>query len=178
MDHFGPTLKLSDSSNCTTAVVISEVTPITIAEPEEDSRSTVGHSEADPLTPPLSNKATPNVEKMLQITDRHASDDESELHKKSCLSLPLETLNSASLPIQQDRRKLSVQGLIGLTERRRSSGGAFLTELTRKLSITNSEGFGSRTPGIGKPCDNIFYLYYNNDYLFTSISSNPWRGSI
>lgn len=105
------------------------------------------------LTPPLSDKTTPTednkMEHTLQINGctGAASDEEgAERSKKSSLSLPVEPLNGCALPQHHDRRKLSVQGLMGFADRRRSSG-AFLSELTRKMSITNSDGFGSRSPG-------------------------------
>lgn len=131
-------------------MIISEVT---INEPEKDSPSQNDQVEmehlmadTDPLTLSVSSKTTPSEEHVLEITEKQCSDNESERNKKSCLSLPMESLNGPTPSGNQDRRKLSVQGLMGFAERRRSSG-AFLAELTRKMSITNSEGYGSRSPG-------------------------------
>lgn len=155
-----PKLTLSESFKRTP--VIPEVAPISITEtePDNDPDTSTEQAEIEPLrpasealTPPHSDKTTPTDEKTdtLQVNDKPGatSDDEGERNKKSCLSLPVEPLNGM-LPVHQDRRKLSVQGLMGFADRRRSSG-AFLSELTRKMSITNSDGFGSRSPGgVGK----------------------------
>lgn len=125
------------------------------SEPDTSEIEPLRQVESGILTPPHSDITTPSEEKVdtLPVADKQGaiSDDESgDKNKKSCLSLPVEPLNGCMLPIHQDRRKLSVQGLMGFADRRRSSG-AFLSDLTRKLSITNSEGLGHRSPGgVGK----------------------------
>lgn len=164
LDFESTTTRLTLSESFKKTPVIPEVAPISITETEPDSEPDT--SEVEPLrqvetvllTPPLSDKTTPSEEKVDSlpvngVVEKQAaiSDDEGgERNKKSCLSLPVEPLNGCTLPIHQDRRKLSVQGLMGFADRRRSSG-AFLSELTRKMSITNSDGFGTRSPGgVGK----------------------------
>lgn len=136
-------------------------------------------SPVEPLSPPHSDKTTPTDDKCdtLQVGGDKicaTSDDEGERSKKSCLSLPVEPLNGM-LPVHQDKRKLSVQGLMGFADRRRSSG-AFLSELTRKMSITNSDGFGSRSPGgVGNNAIvlRLFYYYY---CWCCWPRTNGWRG--
>ena len=81
-----------------------------------------------------------------RVNGKGNSDDEkADKSKKSNLSLPVETINETPLP-NPDRFKLSVQGLMGFADRRRSSG-AFLSEITRKMSINTVDGFGTRSSG-------------------------------
>lgn len=163
-------LALSESFKRTP--IIPEVAPISITEPDSESDDPEP-TETDPVKPPeqpaevltplsdATNSPTddrmdspamnavgngkPPTATLLTVGD----EDEVARNKKSCLSLPVEPLSGQTLPVHHDRRKLSVQGLmVGLADRRRSSG-AFLSELTRKMSITHSDGFSSRSPGAG-----------------------------
>lgn len=163
--------------------------PISITETEPDTEpeknldlaeiEPLRPSPVEPLSPPHSDKTTPTDDKCdtLQVgggggdkAGGATSDDEGERSKKSCLSLPVEPLNGM-LPVHQDKRKLSVQGLMGFADRRRSSG-AFLSELTRKMSITNSDGFGSRSPGgVGNNAIVLRLLYYY--YIIVVVVVSP-----
>lgn len=108
------------------------------------------------ITEPIDSPKTPSDEilktpddskKNLQtptITEENEIDDNST---KSCLSLPVEP-PPCGLPIEKDRRKLSVQGLMAFAERRRSS--STFSDM-RKMSVSNGDGVHIRSPGgIGK----------------------------
>lgn len=78
------------------------------------------------------------------ITEENEVDDNSH---KSCLSLPVEPPPSG-MPIEKDRRKLSVQGLMAFAERRRSS--STFADM-RKMSFSNGDMISIRSPGgVGK----------------------------
>ncbi|XP_059607594.1 adenylate cyclase type 2 [Phlebotomus argentipes] len=121
------------------------ISKVSIMEPEEESSDTKTPSTTDCDSrdelkiAPVTLQITPTITE----EDDSVADDK-DMNKKSCLSLPVEPMNGITPPAVHDRRKLSVQGLMGFGERRRSSG-AFLTDLTRKMSISNGDGFA--TPG-------------------------------
>lgn len=74
------------------------------------------------------------------ITEEN-EDDQSASHKSS-LSLPVEPPIVG--PVEKDRRKLSVQGLMAFAERRRSS--STFSDM-RKMSISNGDSIHIRSPG-------------------------------
>ncbi|XP_055383731.1 adenylate cyclase type 2 isoform X2 [Condylostylus longicornis] len=94
---------------------------------------------------------------VIHSSNKTASNDEKlpTPNSKSSLTLPQETGSSGSFKgmtggdvPEKGRRKLSVQGLIGFGERRRSSTGAFAD--FRKQSLSNSDSFrmsGTAIPG-------------------------------
>ncbi|GAB0089440.1 Adenylate cyclase [Sergentomyia squamirostris] len=127
------------------------ITKVSILEPEADSTEAKTPSTVDcDIVRDEHKLATVTLQITPTITEEDGVDDDKDMNKKSCLSLPVEPMNGITPPPVHDRRKLSVQGLMGFGERRRSSG-AFLTDLTRKMSISNGDGFA--TPG-GPPLRN------------------------
>lgn len=80
------------------------------------------------------------------ITEENELDEPINNNSKSSLSLPVEAPPSG--PVERDRRKLSVQGLMAFAERRRSS--STFSDM-RKMSVSNGDGIHVRSPGgIGK----------------------------
>lgn len=98
-----------------------------------------------PLTPETIDR-TPIDEKINRnqltptITEETEQDDQS-VSCKSSLSLPVEPLSIG--PIERDRRKLSVQGLMAFAERRRSS--STFADI-RKMSVSNGDSIHIRSP--------------------------------
>lgn len=87
---------------------------------------------------------------------------------KSCLSLPVEPPPSG-LPVEQFRRKLSVQGLMAFAERRRSS--STFSDM-RKMSVSNGDGVHIRSPGgVGKYEIDISS---HKTYILRSFNSYTW----
>lgn len=74
------------------------------------------------------------------ITEETEQDDQS-VSCKSSLSLPVEPPVG---PVERDRRKLSVQGLMAFAERRRSS--STFADM-RKMSVSNGDSIHIRSPG-------------------------------
>uniref|UniRef100_A0A1B0D560 adenylate cyclase n=1 Tax=Phlebotomus papatasi TaxID=29031 RepID=A0A1B0D560_PHLPP len=122
------------------------ISKVSIMEPEDNSSDTKTPSTTDCDSKDELKIATVTLQITPTITEEDGDNaaDDKDVNKKSCLSLPVEPMNGITPPAVHDRRKLSVQGLMGFGERRRSSG-AFLTDLTRKMSISNGDGFA--TPG-------------------------------
>lgn len=119
------------------------ISKVSIMEPEDNSSDTKTPSTTDCDSKDELKIATVTLQITPTITEEDGDNaaDDKDVNKKSCLSLPVEPMNGITPPAVHDRRKLSVQGLMGFGERRRSSG-AFLTDLTRKMSISNGDGFG------------------------------------
>lgn len=76
------------------------------------------------------------------ITEENELDEPINNNSKSSLSLPVEAPPSG--PVERDRRKLSVQGLMAFAERRRSS--STFTDM-RKMSVSNGDGIHVKSPG-------------------------------
>lgn len=114
------------------------VNKICISEPDDSNPRT-------PLTPETIDR-TPVDEKVNKnqltptITEETEQDDQS-VSCKSSLSLPVEPQVG---PVEKDRRKLSVQGLMAFAERRRSS--STFADM-RKMSVSNGDGIHIRSPG-------------------------------
>lgn len=117
------------------------VNKICISEPDDDNPRT-------PLTPetiertPIDERPNKNHLMTPTITEENELDNEQSASKKSSLSLPVEPPPPG--PIERDRRKLSVQGLMAFAERRRSSSA--FSEM-RKMSVSNGDGIHIRSPG-------------------------------
>lgn len=114
------------------------VNKICISEPDDSNART-------PLTPETMDRTPDEKQKQNQltptITEENEQDDQSMSHKSS-LSLPVEPPLVG--PIEKDRRKLSVQGLMAFAERRRSS--STFSDM-RKMSISNGDSIHIRSPG-------------------------------
>ncbi|XP_037041756.1 adenylate cyclase type 2 isoform X2 [Bradysia coprophila] len=108
---------------------------VSIAEPIESPKSP---SEEMVKTPEekSKNQLTPT------ITEENELDEPINNNSKSSLSLPVEAPPSG--PVERDRRKLSVQGLMAFAERRRSS--STFSDM-RKMSVSNGDGIHVRSPG-------------------------------
>lgn len=105
------------------------------------------------------------------ITEENELDEPINNNSKSSLSLPVEAPPSG--PVERDRRKLSVQGLMAFAERRRSS--STFSDM-RKMSVSNGDGIHVRSPGgIGKSSfleNNLVYPVIVNSY-HTAIPGGP-----
>lgn len=116
------------------------VNKICILEPDDTTNPRT------PLTPETMDR-TPVDEKVNKnqltptITEETEQDDQS-VSCKSSLSLPVEP--PVGLPVERDRRKLSVQGLMAFAERRRSS--STFADM-RKMSVSNGDSIHIRSPG-------------------------------
>lgn len=114
------------------------VNKICISEPDDCNPKT-------PLTPEITDRTPDEKVNKNQltptITEENEQDDQSVSHK-SCLSLPVEAPSVG--PVERDRRKLSVQGLMAFAERRRSS--STFSDM-RKMSISNGDSIHMRSPG-------------------------------
>lgn len=108
---------------------------VSIAEPIESPKTP---SEEMVKTPEdkSKNQLTPT------ITEENELDEPINNNSKSSLSLPVEAPPSG--PVERDRRKLSVQGLMAFAERRRSS--STFSDM-RKMSVSNGDGIHVRSPG-------------------------------
>lgn len=123
-------LKIPDS-----LAVVSKL--ISITEPIDSPRTPTDDILKTPDDKPR-NQQTPTINEENEVDDTS---------NKSCLSLPVEPPPSG-LPVEQFRRKLSVQGLMAFAERRRSS--STFSDM-RKMSVSNGDGVHIRSPGgIGK----------------------------
>lgn len=119
---------------------------ICISEPEDENNPRT------PLTPETIER-TPETEKPNNknqltptINEENELDNEQLSNNKSSLSLPVEAVLPG--PIERDRRKLSVQGLMAFAERRRST--STFSDM-RKMSVSNGDGIHIRSPGgVGK----------------------------
>lgn len=111
---------------------------ICISEPDDCNSKT-------PLTPEIMDRTPDEKTKQNQltptITEENEQDDQS-ISGKSALSLPVEPPMLG--PVEKDRRKLSVQGLMAFAERRRSS--STFSDM-RKMSISNGDSIHIRSPG-------------------------------
>lgn len=112
---------------------------ICISEPDDDNPRTPLTPETIERTPDeksnAKNQLTPTITEENEL-------DEQMSNNKSSLSLPVEPPLSG--PIERDRRKLSVQGLMAFAERRRSS--STFSDM-RKMSVSNGDGIHIRSPG-------------------------------
>lgn len=108
---------------------------VSISEPIESPKSP---SEEIVKTPDdkSKNQLTPT------ITEENELDEPINNNSKSSLSLPVEAPPSG--PVERDRRKLSVQGLMAFAERRRSS--STFSDM-RKMSVSNGDGIHVKSPG-------------------------------
>lgn len=108
---------------------------VSIAEPIES-----------PKTPSEEMVKTPEERSKNQLTptinEENELDEPINNNSKSSLSLPVEAPPSG--PVERDRRKLSVQGLMAFAERRRSS--STFSDM-RKMSVSNGDGIHVRSPG-------------------------------
>lgn len=131
-----------------------------------------------PLTPETIDR-TPIDEKINKnqltptITEETEQDDQL-VGCKSSLSLPVEP--PAIGPIERDRRKLSVQGLMAFAERRKSS--STFADM-RKMSVSNGDSIHIRSP-----CGtNLFFFltqfHFKNVFstFFRLKFSNTWSSS-
>lgn len=114
------------------------VNKICISEPDDCNSKT-------PLTPEIMDRTPDEKTKQNQLTptinEENEQDDQS-VSGKSALSLPVEPPTIG--PVDKDRRKLSVQGLMAFAERRRSS--STFSDM-RKMSISNGDSIHIRSPG-------------------------------
>lgn len=95
------------------------------------------------------------------INEENEQDDQSISHKSS-LSLPVEPPIG---PVENCRRKLSVQGLMAFAERRRSS--STFSDI-RKMSISNGDSIHIRSPGAtGKT-----FLYFARKAIFPRLNES------
>lgn len=119
------------------------VNKICISEPDDSNPRTPLTPETMDRTP--DEKANNKNQLTPTITEETEQDDQS-VSCKSSLSLPVEPPVG---PVERDRRKLSVQGLMAFAERRRSS--STFADM-RKMSISNGDSIHIRSPGgTGKP---------------------------
>lgn len=99
-----------------------------------------------PKTPSEEMVKTPEDKSKNQLTptinEENELDEPINNNSKSSLSLPVEAPPSG--PVERDRRKLSVQGLMAFAERRRSS--STFSDM-RKMSVSNGDGIHVRSPG-------------------------------
>lgn len=131
---------------------------ISITEPLESPIKTPDDMVRTPEERSQKHQQTPTI---------NEENETDEISQKSSLSLPVEAPPSG-LPIEKDRRKLSVQGLMAFAERRRSSS-TFAD--VRKMSISNGDGVHIRSPGgVGT---NFFFYFFTiiNKCMF----SHTWR---
>lgn len=114
------------------------VNRICISEPDDCNSKT-------PLTPEILDRTPDEKTKQNQLTptinEENEPDDQS-IGGMSALSLPVEPPMVG--PVEKDRRKLSVQGLMAFAERRRSS--STFSDM-RKMSISNGDSIHIRSPG-------------------------------
>lgn len=137
---------------------------------DSDDDPDLDSPEKEKLLPTQTSQDVPTIkEEMLDNSEKVSEKDNNtssvnrKNHNKLSLTLPVDQSmdgDQSTAPRNpnrphmvertfSDRRKLSVQGLMGFAERRRSSGSIF-SEM-RKMSITNFDSL--KSPGIGK-----FYL--------------------
>lgn len=116
------------------------VSRICISEPDDDNPKTPLTPETMDRTP--DEKSNPKNQLTPTITEENEVDNDQMATNKSSLSLPVEPPLSG--PIERDRRKLSVQGLMAFAERRRSS--STFSDM-RKMSVSNGDGIHIRSPG-------------------------------
>lgn len=141
---------------------------ICISEPDDSNPRT-------PLTPetmdrtPVDEKVSNKNQLTPTITEETEQDDQS-VSCKSSLSLPVEPPVG---PVERDRRKLSVQGLMAFAERRRSS--STFADM-RKMSVSNGETIHIRSPGACHMMNKVAYLcrkfmlksfFYSRIYIAT-----------